>query len=236
MVINLPNQITIARLILAIGFFGLMSMTQAEQFAAQRSLLAACFWVFLVAALSDVLDGALARRTGQITSFGRIVDPVVDKVLVCGAFLFLASHHFYDPTRKLNLSGVEPWIVVLILSREMLVSAVRSYSESHGQPYPADWLGKLKMFVQCTTVCVVLGQLAWFYDSGAFTWLARTCVWTTAAVTALSLVTYVQRGRAFLFSRAALSNAPLSTAASMARGDPSPRPGSGPMRTSGASA
>lgn len=238
MTVNLPNQITIARLVMAVIFFGMMSATRADSFDDQRGLLAACFWLFLVAALSDVLDGILARTMGQVTSFGRIVDPVVDKVLVCGAFLYLASHHFYDAGRKLNLSGVEPWMVVLILTREMLVSAIRSHSESAGKAYPADWLGKLKMFVQCATVCIVVGGQAWYHDSASFQSFAKLCVWTTVVVTSLSIITYLQRGREFLFSRAALSNAPARSAERPAApaADAQPRGVQSAARTSGASA
>ncbi|MBK8914127.1 MAG: CDP-diacylglycerol--glycerol-3-phosphate 3-phosphatidyltransferase [Phycisphaerales bacterium] len=208
MTINLPNQITIARLLLSIAFFAILSWTDAGRFADQRGLLAAAFWVFLVAALSDALDGILARRMGQVTTFGRIVDPVVDKVLVCGAFLYLASHHFHDPVQRVSLSYVEPWMVVLILTREMLVSALRAHSESRGVTFASDWLGKIKMVVQSATIGTVLGVLAWFHDQPGFILLAKTCVWVTTIVTALSAITYVRRSWSALFSRGALANLP----------------------------
>ncbi|QOJ14194.1 MAG: CDP-alcohol phosphatidyltransferase family protein [Planctomycetia bacterium] len=224
MTINLPNQITIARLLLAIAFFGILSWADAARFDHQRGLLAAAFWVFLVAALSDALDGILARRMGQVTSFGRIVDPVVDKVLVCGAFLYLASFHFYHPVERVSLSYVEPWMVVLILTREMLVSALRAHSEARGVTFGSDWLGKIKMVVQSATVCTVLGVLAWFHDLPSFILLAKSCVWVTTIVTALSAITYVRRSWSALFSRGALANlpgTPHSPGASSAQTPPS---------------
>lgn len=207
MKINLPNQITLARLVLAFIFFGVLSQFQATD-GGTHFLLPIAFWIFLAASLSDFLDGYLARRLKQVTSFGRIVDPVVDKVMVCGAFLFFAGPGFLDyqarPTR--NISDVAVWMALVILLRELLVSAIRSHSESQGQDFGASWVGKIKMTVQSTTVCVVLGQLAWFPDEDypLMALLRTTCVWLTVIFTALSIVGYVRRARTFLFSREAL--------------------------------
>lgn len=180
--IGLPNQITLARLVLALVFFGLLMQLDAAHLAQQRNMIAACFWLFLIGALSDVLDGWLARAWGQVTTFGRIVDPVVDKVLVCGAFIFFCSRHFALNGQS-SLTGVEPWMVIVILLRELLVSAVRSAAEAGGTKFGALWPGKLKMFLQCTTVCFILGELAWF-PGLATTRIAL--VWATLAVTVMS--------------------------------------------------
>lgn len=192
---NVPNQITLGRLGLAIVFFVLLSLFSAERLAEQRWLLAAAFWVFLLAAVTDVVDGLLARAWRQETSFGRVLDPVVDKVIVCGAFLFLASDHFFDRARGVNISGVQPWMVVVILLRELLVSALRMHSESQGRSFGAAWAGKLKMFVQSVTICLVLGHLAWYESLQP---VARALVWLTVAVTALSIATYLHRARVLL--------------------------------------
>ena len=200
MKINLPNQITLARLGLAIVFFALLSCFDARQLDQQRWLLSLCFWLFLVAAVTDILDGLLARMMQSVTSFGRILDPVVDKVMVCGAFVLFASHHFWDGNK--NITGVAPWMAVVILSRELLVSAVRSHSEASGEKFGALWAGKLKMFIQSATVCVVLGQLAW--NLGALEPLRIVCVWATVIITALSALSYIHRARSFLLTRAAL--------------------------------
>ncbi len=201
--INIPNQITLTRLLLAIVFFALLSWFNPEQLERQRWLLQVCFWIFLVAALTDILDGLLARMLKSVTSFGRILDPVVDKVIVCGAFVLFASHHFWDAHRGCNLTGVQPWMVVVILSRELLVSAVRSHAEAAGQEFGASWAGKLKMFIQSVTVCVILGQLAW--DLVALEPLRLACVWLTVVVTAASAVSYIHRARAFLLTSVALA-------------------------------
>lgn len=198
--INLPNQITLGRLALAIVFFALLSWFDPVKLNEQRWLLNVCFWIFLVAALSDILDGLLARLTQSVTSFGRILDPVVDKVIVCGAFVLFASHHFWDGST--NITGVHPWMVLVILTRELLVSAIRSHAEGEGQEFGASWVGKLKMFIQSVTVCVILAQLAWNLDWAAP--LRLGCVWLTVIVTALSAITYVHRARAYLLTNAAL--------------------------------
>lgn len=198
--INLPNQITLGRLALAIVFFALLSWFDPQKLDAQRWLLHVCFWIFLIAALSDILDGLLARMTQSVTSFGRILDPVVDKVMVCGAFVLFASHHFWDGFN--NISGVQPWMVVVILTRELLVSAIRSHAEGEGQEFGASWVGKLKMFIQSVTVCVILGQLAW--DLAWAVPMRLGFVWLTVIVTALSAITYVHRARIYLLTNAAL--------------------------------
>jgi CDP-diacylglycerol--glycerol-3-phosphate 3-phosphatidyltransferase len=155
-----------------------------------------------------VLDGYLARTLKQVTSFGRVVDPVVDKVVVLGAFFFFAGPHFYDyaSARPHNITGVQMWMVLVILIRELLVSAIRSYGESHSVDFSADWAGKLKMFVQSTTACVILVQLAWFPADAhpGIVAFRQTCIWITVVVTALSIITYARRARSFLFSQAAL--------------------------------
>jgi CDP-diacylglycerol--glycerol-3-phosphate 3-phosphatidyltransferase len=204
---NVPNQITLGRLGLAIVFFVLLSLFSAERLEESRRLLAAAFWVFLLAAVTDVIDGLLARAWRQETSFGRVLDPVVDKVIICGAFLFLASDHFFDRARGVNISGVQPWMVVVILLRELLVSALRMHSESQGRSFAASWAGKLKMFVQSVTICVVLGHLAWYEQLQP---VARAFVWLTVVVTALSIATYLHRARVLLadgFSRSGTTKA-----------------------------
>ena len=200
--INLPNQITLGRLVLAIVFVALLSEFDAARRADLGWRLNLCFWIFLAAALMDILDGYVARRLHEVTSFGRILDPVVDKVMVLSAFLLFASHPFWDEVRHVNITGVAPWMVVVMLTRELLVSAVRTHVESEGREFGALWMGKLKMFLQSVAVCVVLGRLAWFPDRLA--WLPALAVWTAVIATALSAVSYIHRARALLLSSSAL--------------------------------
>ncbi|MCG3126449.1 MAG: CDP-diacylglycerol--glycerol-3-phosphate 3-phosphatidyltransferase [Phycisphaerae bacterium] len=194
--INIPNQITLGRLVLALVFFGLLSVFRVNDLYTWF-LLKIAFWVFLIAVVSDILDGYLARTLKQVTVFGRIVDPVVDKVIVCGAFVFFTSEQFFDYQAG-NVTGVQPWMVVLILVRELLVSALRGHSESVGRDFAANWVGKVKMFVQSATAAVILGQLAWFPLSAGMIRFRDACIYVTVIVTALSIVSYVRRSASFL--------------------------------------
>jgi len=208
MKINLPNQITLGRLLLAILFFVLLSWFDAGKLNSQRWLLQLCFWIFLIAALTDIIDGLLARMLESVTSFGRILDPVVDKVMVCGAFVLFASHRFWDETRHVNVSGVQPWMVIVIVGRELLVSVVRSHAEGEGQAFAAVLIGKLKMFIQSATVCVILGQLAWKLD--ALEPVRSAAIWLTVIVTGLSAIAYVHRARSYLLTTKALGGTSAS--------------------------
>lgn len=192
MKINLPNQITLGRLVLVVIFFVLLSLFQAGK--PQLWLLQICFWLFLVAAIGDILDGLLARWLHQVTPLGRVLDPVVDKVMVCGSFVLFAASNFELENR--NITDVQPWMVIVLLIREFLVSAIRAHAESEGTEFGAMWAGKLKMVVQSTTICVILGQLGWQMEQLAP--VRTTCVWLTVIVTVLSIVTYARRARSFL--------------------------------------
>lgn len=220
--INAPNQITLARLGLVVLFVLLLSWFDAARLAQQRWVLHICFWIFLAAALTDILDGLLARLLHSVTSFGRVVDPVVDKIMVCAAFVLFASPKFWDG--HANITGVQPWMVIVIVARELLVSAVRSHAEGAGQEFGAAWIGKLKMFIQSTTVCVILAELAWQLDGAAP--IRQACVWLTVAITVASAVSYIRRARAFLLTSAALGGRPGAAAGGPAAPPPAgDRPG-----------
>lgn len=185
--LNVPNQITLGRLGLAIVFFAILSGYRVE--SGPLWVLPAAAVLYFVAAASDVVDGYLARSWGQVTAFGRVLDPVVDKVLVCGAFVFFASSAFHDPATGRNITHVAPWMAVLILTRELLVTALRSFSESRGVQFGARWSGKFKMFVQSATACTILIVLGW--KLRPLRWLIPVAVWATVVVTALSIVQYL---------------------------------------------
>lgn len=138
------DWITAARFALAIVLFALLTWIQQGEPVEKRALYGAALAIFVVAALSDAVDGAVARRTGT-SDFGRVADPFVDKVLVVGALVFLAA---IPGTQRV----VPAWAVVLIVAREFLVTGIRGYVESKGLPFPADRLGKAKMVLQCIVV------------------------------------------------------------------------------------
>src|ERR1041385_340413 len=147
-IFNLPNQITIARLILSVVFFVLLALFDQVYGpfkipfpplpAGGLALLDVAIGVFILTAATDFLDGYLARKWGMVSAFGRIADPFVDKVFICGSFIFLIA---ISPL-------VQPWLVVVIIMREFLVSGLRSFLESRGIPFGAALGGKMKMVVQ----------------------------------------------------------------------------------------
>src|SRR6185295_11515364 len=134
---NLPNQITLGRFVIAIVFIVLLSKFDHRQMPGQLWIIDLSFVLFVIAAVTDYLDGYLARKHNQVTSFGRILDPFVDKILVGGAFVLFLDGGFVEANGR-NITGLTAWMVVLIISRELLVSGLRGFSESAGKPYAAN--------------------------------------------------------------------------------------------------
>lgn len=169
---TLPNVLTTSRVVMAIGFFGVLTFWRFESSSAAAGhvdgVLLAAAALFIVASLTDILDGYLARRWGTETAFGRIMDPFADKILVVGALVFLAGPDFWYPTPEkhrfighgFQLSGVYPWMVVVIVGRELLVTSIRGVLESQGVRFGADVWGKLKMFLQSVCIPLVLVTIA----------------------------------------------------------------------------
>ena len=181
-IFNLPNQLTSLRLILAVILFGMITW---EYYMVGLVL-------FIIAAGTDWLDGYCARKYGQMTTLGRILDPFADKVIVCGTFIFLAA----TPKMVLVPWGLRAWMVVVIVGRELLVTALRSFIEERGSDFSAKMPGKLKMVLQCIAAGVSL-----FYlsnppaDPSVHTclwWALVTSVWAALAVTVYSGAGYVR--------------------------------------------
>ena len=191
---HIPNLITAGRFFLAIGFFILLGFHGQE---AAWPVLDVALAVFLVAVVSDVVDGYLARRMGHLTKFGRIADPFVDKIIICGALAYFIGDQFVEMGsggRLENLTGWRPWMVAVILARELLVTGMRSFSELHHIPFAASLSGKVKMFIQCVAVAWVLVYVAHWTDGPAWTRTVRdVLIWTTTLVTAFSGLVYVKR-------------------------------------------
>jgi len=201
---HLPNQLTVARLVLAAAFFAVLNQYRyagADQ--PQTGLLAGALALFLIAALTDFLDGHLARKWQVVSLFGRIVDPVADKILIIGAFVYLAGPRFIVPAGMLDrsadaapgvemASGVHPWMVVVILLRELGVTSIRAALESRGVDFSARWSGKLKMILQVVAVPIVL--IAVWIDPvahEAVRWVRDLVVWATVIATIVSGLPYI---------------------------------------------
>jgi CDP-diacylglycerol--glycerol-3-phosphate 3-phosphatidyltransferase len=162
-------------------------------------LLQSAFWLFVVVAASDVLDGWLARRFHLESTFGRIADPFVDKVLVLGAMVFLAVMPW-------SRAWFPAWIVVVVLAREFLITGLRGYVESRGARFPADWFGKVKMFSQCLAVGIVVGLYAFEWSPEAFRFwgsVGTVFVWATLATSIGSCVSYLVKTRRIVLETSA---------------------------------
>ncbi len=197
MKVNLPNQITLARLALAIVFFVILG--QYSQRDPNRVLLDVGVVLFIVAAATDWLDGYYARKRNQVTALGRILDPFVDKVLVCGAFIILAGPAFCELDGR-NVTGLRSWMVVVILGRELLVTGLRGFSESQGVQFGAEYVGKAKMWIQSVTVAVLLLAVAHGQpiEGEAQFQIQQLFIWLTVLITAASLVTYLVKAKNLL--------------------------------------
>ncbi len=196
-----PNRITALRFVGALAVFAIFAgqgdMSVAD-IARDRTSTQWAFWLFIATAVSDVLDGWLARRGNQVTAFGRIADPFVDKVMVLGAMVFLSVMPW-------SRSWFPAWIVVVILAREFLVTGLRGYVESLGQKFPADWFGKVKMFTQCVAVGVVVGLHAFEFSDSAYAFWGKVgtvFVYATLLTTLGSCVSYLVKTRQVLMESA----------------------------------
>ncbi|MFO0828458.1 MAG: CDP-diacylglycerol--glycerol-3-phosphate 3-phosphatidyltransferase [Phycisphaerales bacterium] len=205
---TLPNSLTLARLVIAAAFFATLSLTLRMGPHVDRALWGnLAIGLFVVAASTDFLDGYLARRWQVVSDFGRIMDPFVDKVLVLGAFVFLASPRFAVPEqasyeRFTMTTGVQSWMVVVILGRELLVTSIRGVLEARGVAFGADMAGKAKMALQCVTIpaCLLVAVNQGLLESDAWRAFRATLVWATVVVTVWSCVPYLVRARVLLRS------------------------------------
>lgn len=179
---NLPNQLTSLRLLLSVVMF----------FFIAWEFYLTSFVLFIIAAGTDWLDGYYARKYSQVTTLGRILDPFADKVIVCGTFIFLVS----IPIMTKVPGGLQPWMVVVIVGRELLVTALRSFIEDRGSDFSAKMSGKLKMVFQCIAAGTCL-----FYLHGNrhlivctddwVWWVLIFFVWSSVVLTVYSGVVYI---------------------------------------------
>jgi CDP-diacylglycerol--glycerol-3-phosphate 3-phosphatidyltransferase len=176
-VFNLPNQLTAARFVLSLVLFGLIAYESWVW----------CIVVFAVAALTDWLDGYIARLQNISSTLGRNLDPLVDKVLISGAYIFLIPHEH---------ANVAPWMVTVVVAREMIITGLRSFMENLGATFGADWLGKIKMGLQCAALIAIFVALQ--DQSPFFTWTRDVLIYAMLAATALSGLQYLWRAFALL--------------------------------------
>lgn len=206
---NLPNYITLTRIASIPLLIWILSSSRFSSERGEKEILASA--VFILASITDGIDGYLARKRGQITTIGMLLDPLADKLLIAAAFVTLVQ--FYPVL-------VPAWIAVVIIGREFLVSGLRSIAASEGFTIEASDLGKFKMLVQIISVVAVILAHRWhdwpvysFYVFPVF-WIARVAIWFMVVLSLVSAVDYFiafwsridrqsekRRRRAFVLSR-----------------------------------
>ncbi len=145
----------------------------------------ACVVLFLLAALSDFLDGYWARKYNLVSVFGRIMDPFADKLLICGCFIYLVA----IPELTAVSYGLQVWMGIVIIARELLITSLRAVVEKSGGDFSAKWVGKWKMALQCLAVpaCFLFLQ---YPEIAAIRYIMIVSVWGTVLITVYSGVSY----------------------------------------------
>lgn len=195
---QLPNALTLARLAMAVVLVVLLALApDLEGRADRQPMLLVAAALFVLAAITDALDGHLARKWNAISVFGRITDPFADKILVLGAAVMLATPTFRIATEAgpAMAAGFTGWMVVVILGRELLVTTIRVVFEAKGIDFSASASGKAKMIVQSVAIpgCLLAAGL-WAGDRPAWVGPAvDLAAWGTTLITAMSAVPYISR-------------------------------------------
>lgn len=208
-VVNLPNSITLSRICSIPLLMWILLSPRFNGTGGERELLASL--IFIAAAMTDGIDGYLARKHNQITTIGILLDPLADKLLIAAAFITLV---------QLSPNLVPAWIAVVVIGREFLVTGLRSIAASEGFTIEASELGKLKMVVQIVAVVAVILDHRWHewpvYSSYFLPihWVAYLAIWFMVLVSLISAVDYFaafwskidrrgvkRRRRAFILSR-----------------------------------
>lgn len=172
MKMNLPNLLTMLRIFsIPVLVVVLLSQFEGKELAAVI--------IFLLAALTDTLDGLVARKRGQVTILGQILDPIADKLLIASAFICLVE-----------LGAVSAWMVVIILGRELAVTGFRAIASSKGIHIASSRLGKFKMISEAITICLlILGE----EYLGRFNFISQIGLWVVIAIATISAAEYYIR-------------------------------------------
>ena len=182
---NLPNSITLTRIASIPLLIWILSTNRFATSGGEKELLASA--LFIAASITDGIDGYLARKRGQITTMGMLLDPLADKLLIAAAFITLV---------QFNPSLVPAWIAVVIIGREFLVSGLRSIAATEGFTITASDLGKFKMLVQIISVVAVILDHRWkewpVYGPYIFPvhWIAKLAIWFMVLLSLLSAGDY----------------------------------------------
>lgn len=169
---NLPNKLTVFRVIL-IPFFVVLLLFDITAYDEWIALA-----IFIIASLTDFLDGHIARKYNLVTNFGKFMDPLADKLLVCSALICLVE-----------LSRIPAWIVILIIAREFIISGFRLIASDNGVVIAASYWGKFKTTFQIVMICLMIANLEPLYL------VTQIVMWAALVLTVVSLVDYLIKNR-----------------------------------------
>lgn len=173
---NLPNKLTVLRVIM-VPFFVFFMLTDAGGAANKWIALA----LFVIASLTDMLDGKIARKYGLVTNFGKFMDPLADKLLVCSALICL-----------IELRQLPAWMVIVIISREFIISGFRLVASDNGVVIAASYWGKFKTTFQMIAVILLIINIP------ALSLVTQICVWIALILTVVSLIDYIAKNHKVL--------------------------------------
>ena len=177
MKMNLPNKLTLLR-VLMIPFFVFFLLWQNGENRTFRMIALA---LFIIASLTDLLDGKIARKYNLVTNFGKFMDPLADKLLVCSALICL-----------IELNALPAWMVIIIISREFIISGFRLIASDNGVVIAASYWGKFKTTFQMVSVVLLI------LDIPALAFVTTICVWIALVLTIVSLVDYIYKNHKIL--------------------------------------
>lgn len=169
---NLPNKLTMFRVIL-IPFFVLFMLVDITPFDKWVALA-----IFILASLTDLLDGKIARKYNLVTNFGKFMDPLADKLLVCSALICLVA-----------LAKIPAWVVIVIIAREFIISGFRLVASDNGVVIAASYWGKFKTTFQMVMICLMIADIV------AISVLTQIVMWIALVLTVVSLVDYLVKNR-----------------------------------------
>ena len=170
---NLPNKLTILRMIMIVPFVVFMLVPIGG--AAGKWIALA---LFVIASLTDLLDGKIARKYNLVTTFGKFMDPLADKLLVCSALICLVE-----------LGRIPAWIVIIIISREFIISGFRLVASDKGVVIAANWWGKFKTTFQMVMIVLMIADIA------ALSIVTQIVMWIALILTIVSLIDYLVKNK-----------------------------------------
>ena len=175
---NLPNKLTTFRVILIPFFVFFLLAPYFEGYGNYIALV-----IFIVASLTDFLDGKIARKYNLVTNFGKFMDPLADKLLVCSAMICM-----------IELGRLPAWFVIIIIGREFIISGFRLIAAENGIVIAANYWGKFKTVSQMIMIILLILH----FDLSVFVILEQIFIWLSLALTVISLMTYIWQNRSVL--------------------------------------